>query len=288
MSLAVRARSWASLVKFSHSVFALPFAAIMLVVVSRGGAVLSWRMGFLLLACIVSARTAAMGFNRIVDRRIDGQNPRTAGREIPAGMVSVLEAAALTAVSGALFIAFAGLIGRHCLVLAGPVLLLLLGYSLLKRYTAACHFALGLALACAPGGVWYAVTGELSPAPLPLMGAVLAWVAGFDILYSCQDSEFDRSLGLRSIPARFGLGTARLLSALLHVAAVALLVIFGRQFSLGCAYWGGLALFALLLASQHVAVQRRGIACIDQVFFTRNGLASVLLCVAVVADGWIG
>jgi len=286
MTLAARIQSWGALVKFSHSVFALPFALIMMIVVARTHAV-SLQAAVLLVVCVVSARTAAMGFNRFIDREIDAKNPRTAGREIPRGVVGAGEALALSVGSSVVFLVGAGLLGRHCLVLAPLVLALLFGYSMLKRYTAACHFVLGLALACAPGGVWYAMTGEWSLRPVVLMLAVLAWVAGFDILYSCQDLEFDRSQGLLSIPARLGVQRSRALALVLHLAALTGLALFGKEFALGAPYWAGLAAFAVVLLSQHVAVQRRGIGCIDQVFFTRNGIASVVLLAAVAADSLV-
>jgi len=266
MTLAARIHSWGALVKFSHSVFALPFALIMMAVVARTHPV-SLQAGALLIVCVVSARTAARGFNRFIDREID--------------------ALALSVGSSVVFLVGAGLLGRHCLVLAPLVLALLFGYSMLKRYTAACHFVLGLALACAPGGVWYAMTGEWSLRPVVLMLAVLAWVAGFDILYSCQDLEFDRSQGLLSIPARLGVQRSRALALVLHLAALTGLALFGKEFALGAPYWAGLAAFAVVLLSQHVAVQRRGIGCIDQVFFTRNGIASVVLLAAVAADSLV-
>jgi 4-hydroxybenzoate polyprenyltransferase len=282
-ALASRVAMWGSLVKFSHSVFALPFALIMLMVVSRSQAVGAETV-LLLIACVVAARTAAMGFNRIVDREIDRRNPRTIGREIPQGRVSVGEAWALTIGSAAVFVVCAALLGEHCLVLAPAVLMLLFGYSLMKRLSSSCHFVLGLALACAPGGVWYALTGEWSTKPLSLMAAVLLWVSGFDILYSCQDREFDRAQGLKSIPAMLGLSGSVVVAASLHLCAVYLLALFGVSFALGAAYWVGLAAFALLLASQYASIFARGIACVDQVFFTRNGLASVALCVSVAVD----
>lgn len=285
--LASRVATWGSLVKFSHSVFALPFALIMLMVVSRSQAVGALTV-LLLIACVLAARTAAMGFNRIADREIDRRNPRTVGREIPQGRVSVGEAWGLTIFSTAVFLVCAAMVGNHCLVLAPGVLVLLFGYSLMKRLSSSCHFVLGLALACAPGGVWYALTGEWSAQPLSLMGAVLLWVAGFDILYSCQDREFDRTQGLKSIPAMLGVSGSVTVAASLHLSAVVLLVVFGVSFALGTAYWVGLAVFAILLASQYGSIFSRGIACVDQVFFTRNGLASVALCVAVAVDSVTG
>lgn len=283
MNLSARIATWGSLVKFSHSVFALPFALMMAAVLSRSMQV-SPTLLVLLIVCVVAARTSAMAFNRIIDCEIDRRNPRTAGREIPKGTVSMREAWLLAVASAVAFVVAAGLIGRHCLVLAPAVLMLLFGYSLMKRVSASCHFVLGLALACAPGGVWYALTGEWSSKPLPLMAAVLCWVAGFDILYSCQDRDFDRLSGLRSVPAQIGVTGAIVLAAALHTCSIGLLALFGVSFELGAFFWIGLSAFSMLLASQYFAISARGIQCIDQVFFTRNGLASVLLFLAVLAD----
>lgn len=283
LTLATRIATWGSLVKFSHSVFALPFALIMAIVVTRSTHVAPLTL-LLLVVCVVAARTSAMAFNRIIDREIDRRNPRTAQREIPNGSVSVRAACSLALASAVVFIVGAAMLGRHCLVLAPPVLMLILGYSLMKRITAACHFVLGMALACAPGGVWYALTGQWSVEPLPLMAAVIFWVSGFDILYSCQDRDFDRAEGLRSMPALLGTRAALAIAALLHLASVACLALFGAWFALGALFWAGLVLFAVLLGSQYFSIVTRGLQCIDQVFFTRNGLASIVLLIAVLAD----
>jgi 4-hydroxybenzoate polyprenyltransferase len=274
---------WGSFVKFSHSIFALPFALIMMVVLARAYP-LSWVQIVSLVAAVVAARTAAMAFNRLVDASIDAANPRTSGRELPSRKVSSREAWALTIVSALVFAVAASTLGMHCLMMVPPVLVVLLGYSLLKRFTSMCHFVLGLALALAPGGVWYAMTATWAWQPLWLMGAVLAWVAGFDILYSCQDMEFDRERGLFSVPRYLGFRRARLLAAGLHLATVALLAEFGVVFELHAAYAFGVALFAALLLNQHLLIARQGIACIDLVFFTRNGAASLVLFACVVLD----
>lgn len=274
---------WGSFVKFSHSIFALPFALIMMVVLARTYT-LSWLQVAALVVAVVAARTAAMSFNRIVDVSIDAANPRTIGRELPSRRLSSLEAWGLMISSALVFTGAAAALGTHCVIMVPPVLLVLLGYSLLKRFTSMCHFVLGLALALAPGGVWYAVTATWAWEPLWLMGAVLTWVAGFDILYSCQDMDFDREQGLFSIPRYLGFRRARLLAAMLHLVTVALLVEFGVVFELHAAYVVGIAFFAAILINQHVVVARKGIACIDQVFFTRNGAASLVLFAFVVLD----
>lgn len=269
--------------RFSHSVFALPFAAIMLLTVMQQQAV-SMRQLVLLAVCVVAARFSAMAFNRIVDARIDALNTRTRDREIPAGLVTSREAWLLVVAAASIFIVAAQELGPHCGVLAVPVLGVLLGYSYMKRFSSLCHIVLGVALACAPGGVWYALTATWSWQPVPLMVSVALWVAGFDILYACQDAEFDRAHGLHSVPGVLGVPGARMLSIVLHLLCVVFLVIFGLDFNFGGWFWCGAVVFAALIASQHIVVYRRGLESIDQVFFVRNGLASVLLLAFVVAD----
>ena len=272
-----------NLVKFSHSVFALPFALIMLIVVNRTHEVHAWQI-CLLIVCVVAARSAAMAFNRVVDARFDAENERTRMREIPAGKVSMSDALLLVATSTAVFVGASFLLGGHCGVLSVPVLLVLLGYSYVKRFSALCHLILGVSLALAPGGVWYALTATWSWMPVSLMVAVMLWVAGFDILYACQDLSYDSSKGLRSVPARLGVRGARMLSGLLHIGAVWSLVIFGGAIELGGWYDLGVLAFAGLIASQHGTIARHGVSCIDQVFFTRNGVASVILFLFTMLD----
>jgi 4-hydroxybenzoate polyprenyltransferase len=283
MTVLERLALWASFVKFSHSIFALPFVLIMMVVLTRTYP-LTWVQIVSLVVAVIAARTAAMSFNRLVDAAIDAKNPRTSGRELPSRRLSSFEAWSLMGASILVFAASAAALGMHCLLMVLPVLVVLLGYSLLKRFTSMCHFVLGLALALAPGGVWYAVTATWAWEPLWLMGAVLTWVAGFDILYSCQDIDFDRAQGLFSVPRYLGVGGARLVAAGLHLATIVFLVEFGVVFELHKAYALGVTLFAALLLNQHLLVARRGLSCIDQVFFTRNGAASVVLCAFVVLD----
>ncbi len=283
MTVVNRVAAYASMVKISHSVFAMPFALTMLLVVSKSWPV-RWQQVVLLLGCVVFARTAAMAFNRVVDAEIDARNPRTESREIPRGIVSHREGVLLTGASVVAFLLTTACVGTHCLILAPVVLLVILGYSILKRFTSACHFVLGLGLACAPGGVWYAITATWAWEPLTLMLAVLLWVAGFDILYACQDLDFDRANKLYSVPSRLGADGTRVLSILLHIMSVLCLVWFGFLFGLGLCYWLGVVLFSVFLANQHSVVCRLGFGSIDHVFLTRNGLASVVLCVFVALD----
>jgi 4-hydroxybenzoate polyprenyltransferase len=277
-------RTLGGLIKFSHSVFALPFALMMIVVIDRVATAPSFFQMLVLVLCVVAARSAAMGFNRLVDAKIDRLNPRTATREIPAGRVSRGEAIVLVVASSALFILGSASLGGHCAVLAPPVLLILFGYSYMKRVSSSAHFVLGLSLAMAPGGVWYALTATWSWLPIPLMLCVLFWVAGFDILYACQDEEFDRLHGLHSVPSAIGLERARALAAMCHILALISLATFGYLFGLGATFWLGYLGFGGLIVSQHITVALRGIGCIDQVFFTRNGLASVALLIFTTLD----
>jgi 4-hydroxybenzoate polyprenyltransferase len=283
MRLLDRLTLWGSFVKFSHTIFALPFALIMVVVLARSYSI-TWPQIAALLLAVVAARTSAMSFNRLVDASIDAANPRTTERELPSRKLSRPEAWVLMLGSAIVFAAAAAMLGTHCVIMVPPVLVVLLGYSLLKRFTSMCHFVLGLALALAPGGVWYAITAAWAWEPLWLMGAVLTWVAGFDILYSCQDIGFDREQGLFSVPRYVGFGRARLIAAGLHLVTIVLLYQFGVVFDLHRVYMLGVALFAGVLLNQHIVVARRGIACIDHVFFTRNGAASLMLLAFVVLD----
>jgi 4-hydroxybenzoate polyprenyltransferase len=225
-----------------------------------------------------------MAFNRVADSDIDAINPRTNQREIPAGLVTAKEGRGVVLLSAGIFLTASYALGWHCLVCAPPVLILLWSYSLLKRYTALCHFVLGVALGLAPGGVWYALTAEFAVLPVWLMVGVTIWVAGFDILYSCQDRDFDIENSLFSVPAWLGVKRSILVAALCHVSAVALLVVFGVQAQLGIFYMAGVVLFGIFIAAQYWDIAREGIGCINRSFFTRNGFASVGILVATVID----
>lgn len=285
---------FARLVKLSHTVFGLPFALAATIIAHReavaaGGVGLNaWRL-LLIVIAFTGARAAAMGWNRIVDRDVDAQNPRTADRELPRGIVSLRAAWALTLVSAATFVAAAVLLGPWPARLALPCLVLVLAYSSFKRFSWSSHLVLGLALACAPGGAWIAVTGGFAgwPVPLLLMGAVATWVAGFDVLYSLADESFDRARGLHSIPARFGTRGALWISAGLHVATVACLVGFHAMAGLGAAHAVGLGLVVAILGWEHSIVRPGDLSRLGKAFFDLNGyvslgyLASVALDVAI-------
>jgi 4-hydroxybenzoate polyprenyltransferase len=275
------------MIKFSHSVFALPFALSAAAIAARDRGITAGRVLAIVVA-MVGARTAAMGFNRIVDRRIDAKNPRTAGRELPAGRVSLAAAAALTAVSAAVFVAAAAWLGPLCLALAPVALLLVLGYSYTKRFTWLCHLFLGVAIAAGPGGAWIAVTGEVSAPALWLMVAVATWIGGFDILYALADRDFDRRERLHSIPARFGVVGALVASALLHATTVAALLLLARAAGLGPIYLAGVAVIAAILVWEHAIVRPSDLSRLNMAFFNLNGYVSVAFLAATLADVLVG
>ncbi|MFQ5503301.1 MAG: UbiA-like polyprenyltransferase [Planctomycetota bacterium] len=282
-----RIADYLSLVKFSHSIFALPFALISLLLATHGYPAPG--LLALVVLCAVSARTAAMAFNRLVDVEIDRQNPRTRRRELPSGKVSRRAALVMTLVSAALFVLLAGAINPLCLALSPVVLLLLLGYSYTKRFTWSCHLLLGLALGLAPLGAWIAALGSfegLLGTPLLLALAVLTWVAGFDVIYACQDSDFDRGLGLHSIPVRFGVTWGLGISAALHLLTLCFLVLVGLVSGLGVWWWLGVSLAALLLVYEHRIVAPGDLSRVGVAFFTVNGLFSLLLAVLTAVEFW--
>ena len=271
------------MVKFSHTVFAMPFALAAAAIAARDHGVTVGRVVAIVLA-MVGARTAAMGFNRIVDRHIDARNPRTATRELPTGQVGLGAAVALTAASIAIFLAAAAWLGPLCLALAPVALALVLGYSYTKRFTWLCHLVLGLAIAAGPGGAWIAVAGNLSAPALWLMAAVATWIGGFDILYALADRDFDRGAGLFSIPARFGVRGALGISIGLHVVTVVALVGLGRAAQLGPIYLGGAGLIAGLLAWEHAIVRPSDLSRLNKAFFDLNGYVSLAFLLTTVLD----
>lgn len=285
MTVLARIRTYGSLVAFSHTVFALPFAASAVVLsLAVPHAPLGAARVLAMLACMVCARTSAMAFNRWADRDVDARNPRTRGRHVPAGIVRSREAILLTLVSGAGFLLFAATLGPWPGVLAPAVLLVLLGYSYAKRFTWGAHAWLGVALALAPGGAWLAMGARPGAGILLLMAAVASWLLGFDVLYSLQDERFDRDAGLHSIPARFGARRALAMSAAAHLITVAALVGCGLVLQRGAAYAVAVALVAVLLAYEHAIVHRRGLAAIDRAFFDVNAWVSVAFFTLVLAD----
>ena len=280
-------RSFASLVALSHTIFALPFAAsAVLLSLPRPRLPITAPRIVAMLVCMVAARTAAMAFNRWVDRDIDAKNPRTAKREIPAGAVSANAALGLTIGSSLLFVSSAATLGRTPLMLSLPVLVVLLGYSLTKRFTWAAHLFLGLALALAPGGAWIAMGAAPEPGIVLLMLAVLTWVAGFDVLYSLQDERFDRDNGLHSIPSRFGTLGAVIISGGLHVVTIGALIGTGVLLGRGVFFYAAVGLITTLLTYEHALVGRGNLSKIDKAFFDINGYVSVVFLALTAVDAW--
>lgn len=280
-----RIDEFASLVALPHSVFALPFALASFLLAARAGALVTEHESLLghsmlgrllvVIVAIFSARTAALAFNRLVDANIDADNPRTQKREIPAGVISRRSVTFVVVSMSLIFIGCAGLLGTHCLVLAPFVLLLLLGYSFFKRFSSSSHLILGFALAAAPGGAWWVLRPEVETVPLLLMGGVTCWVAGFDMLYSCQDVSFDRAHGLHSLPARFGVEKTFRFSQLSHFLAFILFGLVGYSARLGWLYLIPLSLIGIPLFLQHWLLRRQELAHIQHAFFTANGVMSV-------------
>jgi 4-hydroxybenzoate polyprenyltransferase len=271
------------MVKFSHTIFALPFALAAAALAARGhGLPVGRLLG--IIAAMAGARTAAMGFNRIVDREIDARNPRTASRELPTGMVSLRTAWALTLISAAVFVVAAAFLGPLCLALSPVALALLFGYSFTKRFTAWCHLFLGLAIASGPAGAWIAVRGDFTAVPALLMMAVGTWIGGFDILYAIADADFDRKAGLHSIPARFGIKGALLISAGLHLVTASALIALASAAGLGLPYLLGVGVVIGLLAWEHAIVRPSDLSRLDMAFFNLNGYVSVVFLVATLAD----
>jgi 4-hydroxybenzoate polyprenyltransferase len=271
------------MVKFEHTLFALPFALAAAAIAARGHGLSVFRVLGIVIA-MAAARTAAMGFNRIADRNIDAKNPRTAGREIPTGKISLRAAWTLTLVATAAFVATAAALGPLCLALSPVALALLYGYSFTKRFTALCHLFLGLAIAAGPAGAWIAVRGDFGWAPGLLMIAVASWIAGFDVLYALADRDFDRAAGLHSIPARFGVAGALVISAVLHVVTVAALFALVPVAALGVPYIVGAIVVLALLVYEHAIVRPSDLSRLDVAFFTLNGYVSVAFLAATLAD----
>jgi 4-hydroxybenzoate polyprenyltransferase len=271
------------MIKFEHTIFALPFALAAAALAARGHGISATRVLGIIVA-MAAARTAAMGFNRIADRHIDARNPRTSQRELPAGAVSLRAAWTLTLASAAAFVAAAALLGPLCLALSPVALVFLFGYSFTKRFTFLCHLFLGLAIASGPAGAWIAVRGDFGLAPGLLMIAVATWIAGFDVLYALADRDFDRGAGLHSIPAKFGISGALVISAALHAVTLAALVALASAGALGLPYWVGVGIVAVLLVYEHAIVRPTDLSRLNAAFFTLNGYVSVVFFVATLTD----
>ncbi len=274
-----------SFVKIEHTLFAMPFAlASFTMALVRGGGSFSVAQLLWIVLCMVFARSAAMGFNRYADRAIDAANLRTAGRHLPAGKISPRSALLFVWVNCALFIVSAGMLNPLCLYLSPVALAIVLGYSYTKRFTALCHFVLGLGLAIAPMGAWLAVTGSFHVLPLLLSAAVLFWTGGFDVIYALQDQTFDRDRKLFSLPARLGAEGALKISSAVHLLAAVILAVLGRVGSFGLLYWVGFALFAVILVWQHRIVSPQKHDRAEEAFFYGNSVAAAIFSAFLIAD----
>jgi len=284
-AILARALSYGRMIKFSHSIFALPFALSSLALAAEGGV----RPGqvFWILVAMVGARSAAMGFNRLADHWIDARNPRTAGRELPRGVLSRAEVWGFVLLSSAALVLAAGMLNPLCLALSPVALAVVFGYSYAKRFTAFSHLILGLALGMAPVGAWLAVRGAFAPTPIVLGCAVLAWVAGFDTIYACQDADFDRREGLHSLPAKLGIARALVAARLLHVTAVGLLAALYWLSPLHPLYLVGVVAVAALLAYEHSLVHADDLSRVDVAFFTLTGWISVGYFAVTLASRWL-
>lgn len=262
------------MIKVEHSVFALPFALTGAMLAVQGWP--SWSQVFWIVVAMVGARSAAMTFNRIADRDFDARNPRTVKRALPAGHLTLRFAVAFTAVSSALLVLAAWELNPLAFKLSPVALALLLLYSYTKRFTLLSHIVLGMCLGLSPVAAWIALRGDVSWAVIFLGVAVTLWVAGFDIIYACQDIEFDHTMGLHSIPRKFGIAAALYASAALHILMLALLVMVAQMSGLGWVALGGLVLVAALLAYEHLLVKPSDLSRVNAAFFTINGYISVL------------
>ena len=297
-----KVKNYLSLIKFSHTIFAMPFALIgffmgVFTIMKSGDTstitgvdvVIEYtkthRLIFIyIIACMVFARSAAMAFNRYLDREFDAKNPRTAIREIPSGIISPSSALRFTILNSILFVGFAYMINITCFLLSPIALIIILGYSYTKRFTALCHVVLGLGLSLAPAGAFIAVTESIDPSVVLLSLAVIGWVSGFDIIYSLQDDAFDASQGLWSIPSALGRKKALLLSRILHFITAILIYTAGFQFGFGILYTIGAILFTGLLVYQHNLVRSDDLSKVNIAFMTANGIASIAFAVFVIAD----
>lgn len=277
-------KNYLSLIKFSHTIFAMPFALVgFFWGIYDTQKPLDWHILLYIILCMVFARSAAMAFNRYLDRDIDAQNPRTAVREIPAGVISASSALSFVIINCLLFVVTTWFINPLCFYLSPVALLVVLGYSYTKRFTFLCHFVLGLGLSLAPLGAYLAVTGKFEIIPILYSAVVLLWVSGFDIIYALQDEDFDRGLNLNSVPVKMGKRGALNLSNILHILAA--LILLSLVFLINTTYpntpfgtlhWIGAGIFIGLLIYQHTLVKVNDLSKVNLAFFTTNGIASVI------------
>ena len=276
-------KRYLSLIKFSHTIFAMPFALIGFFLANSHE--FQWKVLFYIILCMIFARSAAMAFNRYVDRGIDKRNPRTATvREIPSGKISPNNALLFTVVNVLLFIITTYFINPLCFMLSPVALIIILGYSLTKRFTYLCHLILGLGLSLAPIGSFIAVTGKFDILPILFSISVFFWVSGFDIIYALQDEEFDKTENLYSIPVKIGVKNSIIISKLLHFITFIILLFAGLKYNFGMYYYIGLIIFSFLLIYQHKIIKPNDLSKVNLAFFTTNGIASIIFSVFVIVD----
>jgi 4-hydroxybenzoate polyprenyltransferase len=276
-------------IKINHTIFSLPFALIgFSLATHERGQEFSVKLLFLVLLCVLFARNAAMGFNRYADREFDSKNPRTSFREIPRNIIKPRSALMFVIINAMLFMGTAFLINLLCFFLSPVALFIVLGYSLTKRFTFLSHLFLGLGLSLAPIGAYLAVTGHFSWLPLLYSVVVIFWVAAFDILYSLQDEEFDKTEKLKSIPVSFGKRNALIVSALFHLVSVAFVILAGIIGQFHLLYWIGAAIFTLIMVYEHLIVKPSDLTRVNLAFATLNGMASVIFAVFVISDLFVG
>lgn len=280
-------KNYFSLIKFSHTVFALPFALIGFTYAIQTGFQYEWIKFVYVLLCMVFARSAAMAFNRFIDRKFDALNPRTKNREIPSGIISAKTAFLFVFINSFLFIVTTWFINPICFYLSFVALAIILGYSYTKRFTPLCHLVLGVGLALAPIGSYLAVTGAFNIVPVMFGCIVFFWVSGFDIIYALQDQEFDVSNKLKSIPGYFGLSKALLISRGLHFICASIVVYIGISVQFGFLYWCGAVIFSGLLFYQHTLVKVTDLSKVNLAFATTNGIGSIIFSLFVILDFFI-
>jgi len=280
-----KTRTTLEMIKWEHSIFALPFALTAVILAAHG--LPAWRIVLWILIAMVAARSCAMAFNRWADAELDAANPRTRTRAIPAGLLSRQFVFGFTCVAALIFVLAADQLNPLTLYLSPFVLVVLLGYSYMKRFTRWSHLGLGLALGLAPSAAWIAVRGTLDWRILVLSAAVTLWAGGFDVLYACQDFEHDRAAGLYSLPQSVGIPAAFIVARVMHLAMLALLVWFGLLFQFKVIGWLGVAAVALLLAYEHSLVSPRDLRRLNAAFFTMNGVIATVFLAFVAADLWI-
>lgn len=280
------------MIKFEHTVFALPFAYLGMLLGAWGWPPIkngwpTWGQVFWITVAMAAARTAAMSFNRYIDRQMDARNPRTAGRDIPAGRIKATIVLFFGLISLAVLLGAAWMLNPLAFSLALPAMIFLVGYSYAKRFTWLCHWILGATDGLAAAGGWIAVTGSIDPPAWVLWFAVTVWIAGFDLIYACQDVDFDRAHGVQAIPARFGVAISLRLAQVMHILTVAALIVAGLMMGLGWPYWLGVAAVAGLLIYEHTLISPSDLSKLGFAFFNINGYIAVTIFVATLVAVWV-